>query len=229
MKPSYFVLSPVLGELQWNEPPSDALLAIQLAWMNLVQAEWQDQVNDLRLGFTSVSISWKSPAAQQLFQSKVARIEVKKKELSDKVWQIPVCYGSDYGKDLGNIALARRLTVNQLIQLHSSVTYRIHFYGFLPGFLYLSGLDPKLHIPRKAVPERSVPEGSVAIGGGQTGIYPRESPAGWHVIGRTPIKFFDVEKDPPVWALPGDRLVFLPIAASEMEKLIENPPMPKLK
>jgi KipI family sensor histidine kinase inhibitor len=229
MRPIYFQISPVLGELQWGESASDALLAIQLGWTDMIQSDLHEQIHELRVGFTSVSINWKSPAAQTLFQSKLARFEVKPKELSGRIWQIPVCYGSDYGKDLGSLALARRLTVNQLIQLHSSVTYRIHFYGFLPGFLYLSGLDVKLHHPRKAVPERAVPEGSVAIGGGQTGIYPKESPAGWHVIGRTPVSFFDLEKDPPVWALPGDRLEFLPITSAEMEKLIENRPNPKLK
>jgi inhibitor of KinA len=146
--------------------------------------------------------------------------------LSTKIWLVPVCYELDYGKDLENLAKTKGLGIEELIALHSSTTYRIHFFGFLPGFMYLNGLPEILHSARKAVPERAVPAGSVAIGGSQTGIYPRQSPGGWHIIGRTPLALFDAEKNPPVWASPGDSLRFVPIHESELEKLLKNPPLP---
>ena len=87
--------------------------------------------------------------------------------------------------------------------------------GFAPGFPYLLGLDPQLHMPRRASPRTRVPAGSIAIGGVQTGIYPTELPGGWQLIGRTPLALFDARRDPPTLLVPGDRVRFVPITTSE--------------
>jgi inhibitor of KinA len=87
----------------------------------------------------------------------------------------------------------------------------------LPGFFYLNGLSTRLHTPRKSVPLLTVPPGSVAIGGSQTGIYPMPSPGGWHIIGRSPISFFDTKQPNPVWAKPGEQIQFEPISASQFQ------------
>lgn len=193
--------------------------------MSFLQNNFGDQILDLRQGFTSVAISWKNPQAQAGFQEQFGTITVDPKVLTEKTWQIPVCYDGRFAKDLEHFAHEKNIEVSELIALHSSVVYRIHFFGFLPGFMYLHGLPERLHFPRKAVPDRAVPRGSVAIGGSQTGIYPRESPGGWHIIGQTPISLFEAQRNPPVWASPGDRLKFVPITSTEMEELIKNPPI----
>ncbi|GAA0881294.1 hypothetical protein GCM10009119_42640 [Algoriphagus jejuensis] len=217
----------MLGELHWNEPASDSLLAKQLGWLNFINKEFEDQVVERRQGYTALSIYWKTAENQTAFQNKLSKFRVHNHELSSKIWELPVCYDPKYGRDLGSLAVQHRLTANELIQLHSSVTYRLHFFGFLPGFMYLNGLSEQLHTPRKPVPDRNVDAGSVAIGGAQTGIYPMESPGGWHLIGRCPVKLFDPEKNPPVWAEPGDRIKFEPIGLDEMEQLLQNQPIPK--
>lgn len=221
------VISPVLGELKWDRVPDDSLLSIQLGWLDFLEKDWKEQYYEARQGFTALSILWKTAEAQLSFQKQFKNFRIKPKELSSQVWEIPVCYSPEYGYDLGALAVSHRITVNELITLHSSVTYRLHFFGFLPGFPYLNGLPEQLHTPRKSVPDRTVDAGSVAIGGRQTGIYPQESPGGWHVIGRSPVKLFDVTKSPPVIASPGDRLKFEPIDVDEMEKMLISPPYPR--
>ncbi|OOG73769.1 5-oxoprolinase subunit PxpB [Algoriphagus sp. A40] len=227
VKPHYTAISPVLGELKWIEAPSDSLLSKQLGWIDFLKKEWMDKFIDIRQGFTAVSILWNTPDDQQAFQNQIRKFKVRPFDLPSRTWKIPVCYDPDYGKDLGALAISHRMTVNVLIQLHSSVTYRLHFFGFLPGFMYLNGLPNQLHTPRKSVPDRMVEAGSVAIGGSQTGIYPKESPGGWHIIGRSPITLFDPERNPPVWGVPGDQIKFEPIDIEEMEKLLEKPPFPQ--
>lgn len=195
--------------------------------MDFLQKEWKEQITEARQGFTALTILWKTPEAQLTFQKQFQKFKIKPKDLSSQIWEIPVCYASEYGHDLGAVAIAHRITVNELIALHSSVTYRLHFFGFLPGFPYLNGLSDKLHTPRKPIPDRTVDPGSVAIGGKQTGIYPQESPGGWHVIGRSPIKMFDLDRNPSVFASAGDLWRFEPIDSDEMEKMLISPPYPR--
>jgi inhibitor of KinA len=226
VKPLYIVISPVLGELRWNEPPSDTLLSRQLGWLEFLKKEMQEEIAEIRQGFTTLSIRWKNPENQLVFKNNISRFKVKKPELPSKIWELPVCYDPEFSADLGSLALIHRMTTHQLIDLHSSPIYRLHFFGFLPGFMYLNGLPESLHTPRKAVPDRSIEAGSVAIGGAQTGIYPMESPGGWHVIGKCPVQMFDAQSGTPVWAEPGDQIKFVQIDAEEMEKLLLNPPFP---
>lgn len=125
--------------------------------------------------------------------------------------EIPVCYGGDLGEDLDAAAAELGIGVDELIARHSAAIYAVAMIGFAPGFPYLSGLDPALTLPRHATPRTRVPAGSVAIGGAQTGIYPRESPGGWRLLGRTPLRLFDPRRDPPSLLFPCDRVRFVPI------------------
>lgn len=129
-------------------------------------------------------------------------------QLNSRRWALPVCYEQQFGKDLEALAKVKNLTPDQLIELHSGATYTVYFLGFLPGFMYLGGLDGKLYYPRKKNPDRAIAAGSVAIGGTQTGIYPNESPGGWHVIGNCPVPLFDVKNAPPCFVGPGDEIRF---------------------
>jgi len=134
--------------------------------------------------------------------------------------EVPVCYGGDYGEDLGVLALAHELAPSKVVELHSRPVYYVGMLGFMPGFPYLVGLDERLVTPRRATPRASVPRGSVAIGGEHTGIYPLASPGGWHVIGRTPLTLFDLQRDPPSLLQAGDRVRFVPITPERYEQLL---------
>ncbi|GAA0727991.1 5-oxoprolinase subunit PxpB [Aquimarina litoralis] len=138
-----------------------------------------------------------------------------KMRVKKRLWNIPVCYDENVCPEIVSFADQKSMSVDDIISLHTTPLYTIHFIGFLPGFLYLSGLDKKLITPRKSNPSRFVEKGSVAIGGNQTGIYPSNSPGGWHVIGKTPLSFFDVNSDPCCFATPGDRLKFISVTANE--------------
>ena len=116
----------------------------------------------------------------------------------------------DYtGEDLRYVAEYCNLTVNEVIRIHSGTEYTVAMLGFTPGFPYLLGLDERLIVPRRATPRLKVPAGSVAIGGVQTGIYPKESPGGWHIIGSTSADLFDVSRNPPNLLNPGTKIRFI--------------------
>lgn len=108
-----------------------------------------------------------------------------------RVVRIPVRYGGAFGPDLDEAARLCGLSPEELVARHTAPLYRVHLLGFTPGFPYLGGLDPRIAVPRLAEPRTRIPPGSVAIGGGQTGIYPVESPGGWRILGRTPLRLFD--------------------------------------
>jgi KipI family sensor histidine kinase inhibitor len=129
--------------------------------------------------------------------------------------EIPVRYGGDQGPDLENLAGLTGLTKAEVIHLHSSAEYTVCFIGFLPGFPYLSGMDPRLAAPRLATPRQLVPAGSVGIAGSQTGIYPLDSPGGWRIIGRTTLTIFDPHCEPTTLLKAGDRIKFIPVAEGE--------------
>ena len=130
---------------------------------------------------------------------------------SSKLWKIPVCYDDKFALDLDQISLEKRLSKQSIVALHSQAIYTVYFIGFLPGFLYLGGLDKALNVPRKSTPRLQISKGAVAIGSNQTGIYPCESPGGWNIIGNSPIEFFEINKKTPCFANPGDKIQFYPI------------------
>lgn len=136
-----------------------------------------------------------------------------------KLWKIPVCYDLEFGIDLEEIAKQNSITVSEIIDLHSGTIYPVYFIGFLPGFLYLGGLDNRLHFPRKLAPRLKVKKGSVGIGNTQTGIYPNESPGGWNLIGKTPINFFDITNKRPCFAKSGDKIQFISISREEFNHI----------
>ena len=133
--------------------------------------------------------------------------------------EIPVCYEADFAPDLDAVAAQAKLSAGEVIARHCDGDYRVAMLGFAPGFPYLLGLDPRLHTPRRNEPRLRVPAGAVAIGGAQTGIYPRESPGGWNIIGRTPLALFDVARTPPSLLAPAQRVRFRAIDADQFKAL----------
>ena len=142
-----------------------------------------------------------------------------KHDIVSKLWKIPVCYDAVFGIDLEAISVEKNLSINEIIMLHSQAIYTVYFTGFLPGFLYLGGLNESLFVPRKTTPRLKVEQGSVAVGGKQTGVYPKESPGGWNIIGNSPISFFDISKEIPCFSKPGDQIIFYPITLKEHENI----------
>jgi KipI family sensor histidine kinase inhibitor len=132
-----------------------------------------------------------------------------------RLLEIPVCYGGPYGPDLSDVASLNHLTPEQVIAIHSSAEYLIYFLGFSPGFPYMGGLPPSIAAPRLPSPRKRVPAGSVAIGGSQTGIYSVSSPGGWRIIGRTSLKLFQPDRDPPTLLQMGDHVKFFPITKDQ--------------
>jgi len=132
---------------------------------------------------------------------------------------IPVCYGGEYGPDLAEVAALCRLDTDTVIARHTAADYRVAMLGFAPGFPYLLGLDPQLAVPRRTDPRQRVPAGSVAIGGRQTGIYPEVLPGGWQLIGRTPLRLFDITANTPSLFAPGDRVRFQAIDEGQFHDL----------
>lgn len=151
--------------------------------------------------------------------------EGKDQIITNRIWRVPVCYDTHFGLDLKELSKNNNLSVDEVIDLHSNVTYDIYFIGFLPGFLYLGGLNEQLACERKDKPRASIRSGDVGIAGKQTGIYPRVSPGGWNIIGNSPIRFFDTTIYPPCFAVSGDRLQFVPIDLKrhqEIKRLVEE-------
>lgn len=144
-------------------------------------------------------------------------------EKRNRYIEVPVCYEPEFAPDLEELASKNHLTVEEAIHLHTSKVYDVMFIGFSPGFPFLSGLDERLHFPRKTMPRLKVHQGSVGIAGNQTGIYSLNSPGGWQIIGRTPVKLFNITKDKPTLFTAGDQVKFYPITQMEFYLWEEQP------
>ena len=158
--------------------------------------------------------------------SKVAEnIAVTKVSTTDgesDVHEIPVAYGGEYGPDLENVANHAGLTSEEVIDIHSGTDYHVFMLGFAPGFPYLGGMDERIACPRLATPRTLVPAGAVGIAEAQTGVYPNPSPGGWQLIGRTPMRLFDVDADPPSAMLPGTKVNFVPISHAQYDEIANS-------
>ena len=149
------------------------------------------------------------------------RIEDMEDDLSEsnKTWQIPVCYDLKFAIDLENFAKEKKLSTSEIINIHKSKVYDVLSMGFLPGFMYLGFTDKNLHCERKEVPSLDIKKGSIGIALNQTCIYPQNSPGGWHIIGVSPLNFFDLKSKNPCFAKPGDKIQFTEISKKQFQKM----------
>lgn len=143
-------------------------------------------------------------------------------EYEENIVEIPVCYGNEYGPDIEYVAEVNNMSVSDVIDIHSKGKYLVYMIGFAPGFPYLGGMSEKIAAPRRDTPRTAVPEGSVGIAGMQTGVYPLETPGGWQLIGRTPLKLFDAESKDKTLLKCGDIIKFYPISCDEYLKIKEK-------
>ncbi|MCD8196045.1 MAG: 5-oxoprolinase subunit PxpB [Lachnospiraceae bacterium] len=193
--------------------------------VQLIRAQQIEGIVDMIPAFCSLLINYDPRIiTYDRIQSRMAelvKMDVKASAQKKKVFEIPVCYGGDFGPDIENIAANAGLSVEEVIKIHSSSDYLIYMLGFLPGFCYLGGLDERIHTPRLANPRVKIPAGSVGIGGSQTGIYPLDSPGGWQLMGLTPVKTYDPDRETPILLEAGDYIRFVPIDREEFDRIKE--------
>ena len=136
-----------------------------------------------------------------------------------KLWRIPACYAASHAPDLEEVAQRAGFSAEEVIRIHTATSFHVYMIGFVPGFPYMGDLPEPLALPRRNDPRVRVPAGSIAIAAGMTAIYPVESPGGWHLIGATPIRLFDLRAPRPALLSPGDQVRFEPISAAEFDAI----------
>lgn len=205
--------------LTWAAKIDETILREMTQFIHLLESE-QDGIADLHHAYHEVLIQYKKKIKD--YQALKIRLQdilfrLKKAPIAKpSLWTVAVCYDQNFAPDQTNYLEQKGITKAQLIKLHTAPVYTVYFTGFLPGFLYLGGLDSTLAIDRKTTPSPLIRKGTVAIGGEQTGVYPQDSPGGWHGIGYTPIAFFDAQKERPSWAKTGDKIRFESVTRKEM-------------
>src|SRR5207302_11203293 len=201
--------------------------AIEIAPAYTTVALFYDPVRAIDAGARVENVAgWMQERIREALKSVEARVLTRTSDGSaaaedsrySGIVEIPVCYETEFGFDLEEVARRAGLDSQEVVDLHSGAEYRVHCLGFTGGFAFLGGLPQKLATPRRGVPRKEIPAGSVAIGGKQTGIYPIKSPGGWNVIGRTSLKLFDPSKNPPTLLRAGDRVRFRSITRDEFER-----------
>ncbi|MFC7395369.1 5-oxoprolinase subunit PxpB [Scopulibacillus cellulosilyticus] len=156
-----------------------------------------------------------------IIEKKLKKIE-SDKELNHRTMSIPVCYGGEFGPDLEYVARSNDLTTEEVIHIHTNGEYLAYMIGFAPGFPFLGGLSEKIATPRRSSPRTSIPAGSVGIAGMQTGVYPISTPGGWQLIGKTPMKLFLPNENPPSLLQAGDMIKFYQISRKEYEEMVHK-------
>lgn len=220
-------------------PAGDSCIVVDFG--NIISIDINKTVQALRgqiqarppIGITEMVPTYRSLAIY--FDPVITDLEVLREQIQKKLHNlntdafeerrqitIPVCYGNDYGPDLPNVASFNGLTVEEVIRIHSETTYYCYMLGFTPGFPYLGGMDPSIATPRLDRPREKILAGSVGIADKQTGIYSVDSPGGWQIIGRTPLKLFDPQSSPPALLEAGMWVRFLSVSVEEFKDMLRE-------
>ncbi|MBI6117752.1 5-oxoprolinase subunit PxpB [Salegentibacter maritimus] len=209
------------------EPKIDENLLEKLIFYKNKLEEFYDEVNiEVINTYNSLLISYMFTieniynevlAIKKLFgEAKIGKIN------NQQIFYLPVCYNEEFGWDLEYISKEKKLSTEEIIKFHTKPFYTVFFTGFLPGFLYLGGLDKKLQISRKDQPRMKIEKGAVGIGENQTGIYPKSSPGGWQILGNCPVQFFDKNNNPPCEISAGDKVKFYSVSREEFKEISEQ-------
>lgn len=201
--------------VQWPQKISPEILDDLLIFKNYLLSLNNQTIVQITNGYNSLLMNYSfyivDLKAELAFLKSQYPLRLHTDDQDQSLWKIPVCYDSVFGLDLEEISKGRNLSISEIIRIHSETSYKVYFIGFLPGFLYLGGLDEHLYIPRKKSPRQHIEKGAVAIGGEQTGIYPNASPGGWNIIGNSPLNFFNPKLETPCFANAGDSIQFVPV------------------
>lgn len=204
----YFIYKENALYLQW---PKSKSLSLSREIKQLVsQVEQQLAIVDYAVGYHSCVIYFDPKSYQH--QDLITILETITPSVQSHTPSppivIPIDFSEEYALDLPEVAARCDLSPTEVKTCFIDQLYTVHFMGFMPGFVYMGGLDDRLHLPRRSTPRLSVPAGSIAIAAGQTGIYPIDIPGGWHIIGKTDMRFFDIDNDPPTSLTCGTNIKF---------------------
>ncbi|WP_085506127.1 5-oxoprolinase subunit PxpB [Thalassobacillus devorans] len=209
-------------EVEINESTNRRLISLA----DFIEQNEQDVFGEVIIGYRSLLVQY-NPLQISYSQAidKLKNIDVITDKLSrdeGREIEIPVLYGGEYGPDLISVASHNNLSTEEVISIHSESRYLVYFLGFTPGYPFLGGMSSKIATPRLEKPRISIPPGSVGIANNQTGIYPVESPGGWRLVGRTPVKLYNAEAEDPFLLHPGDHVTFKQVALDEFEHIKEQ-------
>lgn len=206
--------------------PSESATAAVLALRTALAASPPPGLVDLRPAYTSLLVVFDPRTTTH---GKIERVVMQllpppglALEPAGREVEIPVCYEGENGPDLADVARGAGLAPEEAVALHAGASYRVAFLGFSPGFAYLLGLPSRLATPRLPAPRLRVPAGSIGIAGGQTGLYPRATPGGWRLVGRTPVPLFDPGREGASLLLPGDAVRFVPVSRHDFDLLAKG-------
>ena len=212
--------SALVAEFPQRIEPDINRRAIALA--SRLRSEWGAILRDIVIGYCTVTVYFDPRHVDGRWLEGELRLAAGESEGAPlpaaDVIEVPVCYDPDLGPDLEDVAAFGACSTDEVIELHTSGIYRVYMVGFVPGFAYLAEVDSRIARPRRATPRTSVPAGSVAIAGGQTGVYPKATPGGWNIIGRTPLQPYDPCREDPFLFNVGDDVRFRRMSRDEFER-----------
>lgn len=202
--------------IQWPQRISKDVLFSIANMVEAVQQSSSDVIIDIVPAYVSLTIFYQPNkisyhTLEQELKDIWNKLDGSSPSFRSTIWDIPVHYGKADVFDIERVCEYTNLSFSEIVAIHTSTLYDVHFIGFLPGFLYLGGLDKQLHIPRKKIPDLFIPKGTIAIGGVQTGIYPQNSPGGWYCIGTTDMQLIDFNRAPYCTIKIGDRIKFVAV------------------
>lgn len=212
--------------IEWEPVIDENLLNFILFAKKYIQNNDNESIVEVINTYNSLLISYdstiKNTYDEILTLKSIVSSLVLPEKIRSKLHHLPVCYDQKFGLDLEMLSAKNKLPISEVQGLHSAPIYTIYFMGFLPGFLYLGGLDKKLFCPRKNNSRKRIEKGAVGIGGNQTGVYPKSSPGGWQIIGNCPVDFFDVHRSHPSVFHAGDKIKFYSVSLNEHQKILEQ-------
>jgi len=212
--------SALVAEFPQRIDPAINERALELAAR--LRRSWGAILRDVVIGYCTVTVYFDPLQVDARWLEAELHAAAAESETIDRstarVIDVPVCYDADMGPDLEDVAAFGGCSVDEAIELHTSRAYRVYMVGFVPGFAYLAEVDPRIARPRRTVPRTAVPSGSVAIAGGQTGVYPKVTPGGWNIIGRTPVPPYDPARADPFLFRIGDEVRFSRITRDAFER-----------
>jgi inhibitor of KinA len=212
--------SAVVAEFPQRIDPGINQRALSLAAR--LRHEWGEILRDVVIGYCTVTVYYNPRHVDARWLEEEIRAAARDVENGpapvSRTIEVPVCYDPALGPDLQDVAAFGACSVDEVVQLHTTRPYRVYMIGFVPGFPYLAEVDLRIARPRRAAPRTAVPAGSVAIAGGQTGIYPKVTPGGWNIIGRTPLKPYDPGRDDPFLFRVGDEVRFRPMTRDAFDR-----------
>ena len=219
---TYFVFNESSILISYNCPTNSKLISNISNTKKRIVTHMNDCIIDIVQSINSILVIFDRTkiSADDLIK-KLKRIEDTEDDLYkyNKTWQIPVCYDFKYAVDLENLAKEKKLSPSEIINIHKSKVYDVLSMGFLPGFMYMGFTNEKLHCERKEIPSLNIKKGSIGIALNQTCIYSQDSPGGWHIIGISPLDFFDLKSKNPCFAKPGDKIQFIEISSKKYQQM----------